>query len=72
MANILTSGEQILQNEIDRLHSELAKVYEDRDRRGAECRRLHESLQDAFAQVRALQARVDHLTDEANRWRAGE
>lgn len=72
MANILTSGEQILQNEIDRLHSELAKVYEDRDTVRTECRRLHESLQDAFAQVRALQARVDHLTDEAKRWRAGE
>jgi uncharacterized small protein (DUF1192 family) len=72
MANILTSGEQILQNEIDRLHSELAKVCEDRDTVRAEYRRLHESLQDAFAQVRDMQTRVDHLTDEAKRWRAGE
>jgi uncharacterized small protein (DUF1192 family) len=72
MANILTSGEQILQNEIDRLHSELAKVYEDRDDARTECRRLHESLQDAFAQVRDMQTRVDRLTDEAKRWRAGE
>jgi hypothetical protein len=72
MANILTSGEQTLQDENVRLQGVLDEMHDERHRLKDEVRFFWSALQDALAKVRDLQARVDHLTDEAKRWRAGE
>lgn len=72
MLATITNAEQILQREIDRLHGELTKTHDECHRLQNEVRSLWSARQDALAQVRSLQARVDHLTDEANRWRPGQ
>lgn len=66
------NGDQVLQCEIDCLVEKLNQSEDARQLLQEDNRRLWSQLQLERQQVNALQARVDHLTDEANRWRPGQ
>ena len=69
MSTATTSREaEILQAEIDRLHEQLTAKHDEVERLKDENRQLWAGRQAAREWAASLQAKVDHLTDEAKRW----
>jgi predicted nucleic acid-binding Zn-ribbon protein len=69
MSTATTSREaEILQAEIDRLHEQLTAKHDEVERLKDENRQLWADRQAASKRAASLQAKIDHLTDEANRW----
>lgn len=63
---------EVLRKQLEIVHADLDIAHTKAEQLRDENRSLWSQLHTERQRANALQARVDHLTDEAKRWRAGQ